>query len=155
MRRSKNAVSDRGEVDAIIMKASICRLGMVDNGVPYIVPMNFGYDGDHLYFHCAKEGRKIDVLRRSPKVCFEIEVDHGLSIGGLACQCTNDYESVMGDGKAELIEGGPAQKAGLDIIMSHYAKPPFQYDEKVLEITLIIRVLIGELTAKRHLKRLR
>ncbi|MEI6797497.1 MAG: pyridoxamine 5'-phosphate oxidase family protein [Methanomassiliicoccales archaeon] len=153
MRQANREVTDRGEVDAIILKASICRLGMVEDGRPYIVPMNFGYDGACLYFHCAREGRKIDVLRRSPAVCFELEVDHGLLTGELACQCTNDFESVMGEGIAEMIEEGPSKRAALDIIMAHYSKGPFHYDEKSLGLTTIIRVRICELRAKRHLKR--
>jgi nitroimidazol reductase NimA-like FMN-containing flavoprotein (pyridoxamine 5'-phosphate oxidase superfamily) len=153
MRQGKREVTDRAEVDAIILKASICRLGMVDGGRPYIVPMNFGYDGVNLYFHCAREGRKIDVLRRSPEVCFELEVDHGLVTGDLACQYTNDFESVMGEGVAELLEDSLSKSAALDLIMSHYAKGPFHYDAKNLDLTLIIRVRISGLKAKRHLKR--
>jgi nitroimidazol reductase NimA-like FMN-containing flavoprotein (pyridoxamine 5'-phosphate oxidase superfamily) len=153
MRQSKRAVTDRGEVDDIIMKASICRLGMVEEGRAYIVPMNFGYDGESLYFHSASEGRKIDVLRRSPDVCFELEVDHGLRTGELACQYSHDFESVMGEGVAEMIEDGPSKRKALDIIMSHYAQGPFHYDEKSLGLTLVIRVRIHELAAKRHLKR--
>jgi nitroimidazol reductase NimA-like FMN-containing flavoprotein (pyridoxamine 5'-phosphate oxidase superfamily) len=152
MRQAKREVKDRAEIDAIILKAQVCRLGMVDGGRPYIVPMNFGYDGS-FYFHCAKEGRKIDILRRSPQVCFELEVDHGLVTGDLACEYTYDFESVMGEGVAELIDESSAKRTALDIIMSHYAKPPFQYDEKALELTQAIRVRITDLSCKRHLKR--
>jgi nitroimidazol reductase NimA-like FMN-containing flavoprotein (pyridoxamine 5'-phosphate oxidase superfamily) len=153
MRQGKREVKDRAEIDAIILKAQVCRLGMVDEGRPYIVPLNFGYDGSSLYFHCAREGRKIDILRRSPQVCFELEVDHGLVPGDLACKYTYDFESVMGEGEAELVNDASSRLAALDIIMSHYAEPPFHYDEKALELTQVIRVRISGLSCKRHLKR--
>jgi nitroimidazol reductase NimA-like FMN-containing flavoprotein (pyridoxamine 5'-phosphate oxidase superfamily) len=141
MRQGKREVKDRAEIDAIILKAQVCRLGMVDEGRPYIVPLNFGY------------GRKIDILRRSPQVCFELEVDHALVPGDLACKYTYDFESVMGEGEAELVNDASSRLAALDIIMSHYAEPPFHYDEKALELTQVIRVRISGLSCKRHLKR--
>jgi nitroimidazol reductase NimA-like FMN-containing flavoprotein (pyridoxamine 5'-phosphate oxidase superfamily) len=153
MRQSKREVTDRAEIDGIIMKASVCRLGMVDDGVAYIVPMNFGYDGESLYFHSAREGRKVDALRRSPRVCFEIEVDHGLVMGTEACDCTNDFESVMGEGTAELIDDAEGKRAALDIVMSHYSRPPFRYDAKAFDMALAIRVRVTDVRAKRHLRR--
>ena len=71
MRRQEREISDRAAIDAIIRACQVCRLGMVDGDLPYIVPMSFGYDGRALYFHCATQGRKLDVLRRRPRVCFE------------------------------------------------------------------------------------
>ncbi|HNU36390.1 MAG TPA: pyridoxamine 5'-phosphate oxidase family protein, partial [Methanomassiliicoccales archaeon] len=68
MRKAEREIMDQGELEEVIRRAEVCRLAMVDDGKPYIVPMNFGYRNGCLYFHCAKEGRKLDVLRENPKV---------------------------------------------------------------------------------------
>ena len=64
MRRKNREVTDRARIEEIIRSCHVCRLGFVDDGRAYIVPMNFGYveeDGKYVfYFHSAKEGRKID-----------------------------------------------------------------------------------------------
>jgi nitroimidazol reductase NimA-like FMN-containing flavoprotein (pyridoxamine 5'-phosphate oxidase superfamily) len=55
--------------------ATVCHLGLADGGEPYVVPVNFGYANDCLYFHSAQSGHKIDLLKRNPRVCFEIDTD--------------------------------------------------------------------------------
>ena len=69
-------------INRLFMNARWCRIAMIDNAQAYIVPMNFGYDfqGEtlSLYFHCANEGRKIDILRVSKDVCFEMDCAHKL-----------------------------------------------------------------------------
>ena len=39
-----------------------------DDGYPYAVPVNYVYDGEHIYIHSAAEGNKIDALRRNPRM---------------------------------------------------------------------------------------
>ena len=63
MRRKEKEISDRNIIDDLIKKAMIIRIAMVDDNLPYIVPMNFGYKDNCLYFHSAKEGRKIDLIK--------------------------------------------------------------------------------------------
>ena len=41
-----------------------------DEDYPYAVPISYVYDGDRLYFHCAKSGHKLDAVRRNPKASF-------------------------------------------------------------------------------------
>ncbi len=59
MRRKEKEIADKSEIESIIRKSLVCRLGIVDAGLPYIVPLCFGYDNGALFFHSAKEGRKI------------------------------------------------------------------------------------------------
>jgi hypothetical protein len=122
---------------------------MVDGDEPYIVPMNFGYDGKSLFFHCAKEGRKIEVLRRNGKVCFEMDLDTEVIKGDVACKWSMRYRSVEGVGHAHLVEDVEAKRNGLNVIMSHYAKGPFEYAERGFDLALVIRVDIKSISGKR------
>jgi uncharacterized protein len=75
MRRTDKEIKNKDEILAIIKKATIMRLAMSDKDSPYLVPLNFGYRDESLFFHCAKEGSKLDIIRQNPKVCFEFETD--------------------------------------------------------------------------------
>ena len=72
MRRKEREVIDDVQIDGIIRKCKICRVGFYDNGEVYIVPLNFGFvhSGNKriFYFHGAKEGRKFELIRHKPEV---------------------------------------------------------------------------------------
>ena len=71
MRRKEKEITDRGEIEAIIHQSDVCRLAMADAGGHYIVPLNFGFSENSLYLHTAQKGRKIDILKKNPRVFFE------------------------------------------------------------------------------------
>ncbi len=76
MRRKDREITGIGEIEVIISHADICRIALTENNMPYIVAMNFGYSGGEkkrLYFHCATEGRKIDMIRKNSYVCFQMD----------------------------------------------------------------------------------
>ena len=86
MRRKDREVTDAAALRAIVQACDCCRLGLVDeDGVACIVPLNFGYteeDGQPvLYFHSAREGHKLTLLRKNPVVGFEMDTGHGLLPG--------------------------------------------------------------------------
>ena len=74
MRRKDREVTTVDGIKEILDSCKTACIAMVDGGAPYVVPLNYGYeikDGNLImYFHCAKEGRKIDILKRNNKVCF-------------------------------------------------------------------------------------
>jgi len=150
MRRKEKEITDLSKIEVIIQKAQICRLGFCDGNLPYIVPMNFGYADKCLYFHCAKEGKKLDILRKNNNVCFEIDVDHELILSDeKACSGTAKFRSVIGFGKAEIIEDNKEKISALNQLMEHYTgKSAFEYlDEQVKNIT-IIKVIIESMGGK-------
>ena len=78
MRRKDLEVSERAEVEAILAEATVCRLAMCDGDQPYVVPLSFGYRDGTLYFHTAMEGKKLCILAKNNRVCFEVDVDQEL-----------------------------------------------------------------------------
>ena len=71
MRRKDKEIKDKDQIEQIVQDARVCHLALADNGQPYVVPLNFGYREKTVYFHSARQGRKIDMLRANPRVCLE------------------------------------------------------------------------------------
>ena len=153
MRRNEREISDIQEIEEIISKAEICRVALADNNAPYIVALNFGYSkepGKKLFFHCAKEGRKIAMMRKNNFVCFQLDIDHKLYEGSKGCDWGMRYRSVLGFGMLSEVKGINERKAGLNCIMSHYgAEKDYDYDEHVLDRTTVLCLEIKEMTGKK------
>lgn len=150
MRRQDREIKDKQLMESIIRRAPVCRIGLSEDNVPYIVPLNFGYKDNFLYFHSAKEGKKIDMIRKNNHVCFEIDIEHKLVQGGDPCDWSMKYRSVIGFGKAFLVEDHEEKRRALDIISEHYAgKQSFEYPENSVNNLAIIKVKIESMTGKK------
>jgi hypothetical protein len=150
MRRKDKEITDRQQIDEILSKAEIIRLAVVDNGLPYIVAMNFAYVDGFIYMHSAKEGRKIDILRKENTVAFQTDTGVELLMMEEACSCGMRYMSVFGTGKAVLIDEKSEKTKALDALMTkHTGRAGFEYSEKVIERTLVIKVEIESITGKK------
>jgi nitroimidazol reductase NimA-like FMN-containing flavoprotein (pyridoxamine 5'-phosphate oxidase superfamily) len=148
MRRMDKEITDRDVIDAIINESKFCRLGLSEDDRPYIVPVSFGYDGAALYFHGALEGKKIDILRKNSNVCFEFDSDGESISSGESCSWSVRYKSVIGYGKARLLEDADSKLSALEIIMRHYSEKSFDYPEEALNKTAVIQVDIETITGK-------
>lgn len=71
MRRKDREVTENSEIEEILNKCKVFRIGLVDDSGVYILPLNFGYvlDGNklELYFHGAKAGKKVELLDQTPQ----------------------------------------------------------------------------------------
>ena len=76
MRRKDREITDKKKMQMIISKAEVCYMGMSRDNMPYVIPINFGYDDNTIYFHCALEGEKIDILQKNPNVCLLFNIDN-------------------------------------------------------------------------------
>jgi hypothetical protein len=93
-------------------------------------------------------GKKIDLLKRNPKVGFEIEGGHDLYTHEISCRWTTHYQSIIGQGTLELISDFDGKKAGLDIIMEHHGKMDNHYNDKAIEQVQILKLSIDSLSGK-------
>jgi nitroimidazol reductase NimA-like FMN-containing flavoprotein (pyridoxamine 5'-phosphate oxidase superfamily) len=154
MRRKDREVTGIQELIGIIDQCKICRIAMVDGAGPYIVPMNFGYayDGNQLvlYFHCAKEGRKIDAMKQNPMVCFEMDCEHRLIEGDNACSFAYSFKSVIGSGRAELVDDSEEKKTALSLLMKHQTGREFSFDDKMAASVTVFKIIAQEFAGKYH-----
>ena len=148
MHRNEREITDRKDIDDIIRRCRVCHLAMCDEGQPYVVPLNFGYDGGFLYFHAAPEGRKIDIIKRNNRVGFEFDILHDIVTAEQACKWGAKYESVMGSGTAEIVDDLEAKKEALQLIMRQYGNGTWDFKEEILKKTLVLRVRILEISGK-------
>lgn len=149
MRRKEKEVTDERIIQELLSTAEICRLAMVDNGEPYIVPVNYGFRDNALYVHSAAAGRKIDILKRNPRVCFEVESPSVVVRRGEPCRWGTKARSVVGFGLAEILTDDEEKKRGLDIILAHYGNAgPNVYDEKQVQAIVILRIVIQSVACK-------
>ncbi len=149
MRKSEKEIKDPGIIQYVFDHGDICRLGLIDGDIAYIVPMNFGYENKYIYFHSAGEGKKIDIIKSNPMVSFEIDVDHKIKESGPACSWSASYISVMGSGKVEFIYDMVHKKRGLNLIMKKYSgKDDWLFPEETVSRTLIFRILADQVSCK-------
>lgn len=153
MRRSDREITDFQEIAAVIEKCEVCRLAMHDEEYPYIVPVNYGMrleDGRIvLYFHGAMEGKKYELMERDPKVCFEVDCNHGLYTSEEKGNCTMAYESVIGFGMIRQIPDEEKYEA-LRILMAHYHKEDFTFNQAVMPNTRVWKLEVESCTGKRR-----
>ncbi len=103
MRRIDREIDGIEAIESIIRQAAVCHLGLCDEGSPYVVPLCFGYEDGHLYFHSAQEGRKLEILRKNDRVCFEMDIDQVLVRSEEPFRCSMKYRCVIGSGRALMM----------------------------------------------------
>lgn len=152
MRRKDRNVNNLAEIESIIQKADVCRIALTDNNLPYIVTLNFGYKKGNpsaFYFHCANEGRKIDMIEKNNIACFQMDVEHELITAKKACGFTMNFKSIVGYGKIVKVTSKEEKIEGLNYIMKQYTgKDKFEYEDKMLDKTTILKLEIDEITGK-------
>ncbi|MDD6191110.1 MAG: pyridoxamine 5'-phosphate oxidase family protein [Firmicutes bacterium] len=154
MNRRELEIKDKGEIKGIIEKAKILHLGLIDEGLPYIVPMNYGFEMENgkltLYLHSAVKGYKIDVMKKSPVCCFELECDVAPFEGEKPCQNGMVYSSVIGRGKVSFITDGDDKIHAMKVLMKTQTGRDFDFTERELSAVAMIRIDVSEYTAKRR-----
>ena len=152
MRRQDREVTDLNEIIGIIKNCDVCRIAFFGEEYPYIVPLNFGvtFDGSNFKFflHAAKEGTKLDLLRKNPKVGFEMDCNHKLFMRDNG-SCTMEYESVCGNGILRIVED-EEKILGLTVLMEQYhGEKECHFPEHVLKVTEVLELTVKDITGKR------
>jgi len=153
MRRSEREVKGREELSAILKKCAVGRIGLSVDGQPYVVPMNFGFEWEddtlNLYFHCANEGRRLDMIKDNNKACFQADCSHKLVTAEKPCDHSFRYESIIASGPIEVLSEKEDRIHGLTCIMSKYSKAEsFDFPEHELVNTTVLRLSSTEYAGK-------
>ena len=147
-------VTDLNEIKRILDTSKVVHIAMVDDGKPYMVPMNYGYTLENgkltFYLHGAVKGRKIDVIKKNPNVFVEVECDLISFEGEVPCQYGMAYASIMGDGIATIIDNVEEKMEAMTVLMKSQTGKDFTFNERLVSIVNVIRIDVEEFTAKKR-----
>lgn len=144
-------ITFKPEMESIIRKCQTCNIAMVDpDGKPYVIPMNFGYADDYVYFHGSATGKKVDILKNQADVCISFSTDHELRYVNeeVACSWSMRYRSVLVHGQAEFVEDPETKIKILNIIMAHYADREFEYNAPAIKEVMVFKVKVGQMEGR-------
>jgi len=141
-------ITDIEEIEGIINKAIVCHIGLVDDKEPYVVPVSFGYERNALYLHGNLKGRKVELIKKNNKVCFEMEVDLELKKAEEVCDWSMKYMSVIGVGRACILKKEEDKIYALNLITKRYAGDKLSFPKPKIDRTLVIKVDIESMTGK-------
>ena len=154
MRRTDREITDRDEIYKMLYRCTTVSLGFHDSDYPYVVPMTFGCALEEgkicVYFHCAGEGRKLELLKKDSRVCVEGHVYERVeeTEGGITAR----YESVIGTGTAVRLEDKAEKVKALRVILEHYQSSGFPVTScKGLLSVEVYRIVLDAVSGKRNL----
>ena len=149
MRRSDKKIENRDELTGIMLAGKIIRVAFADSE-PYVLPFNYAFDRDRIFIHCAREGRKLDIIKKDQRVAFEVSVDTGTIEAEQPCKFGFKYRCVIGKGAARFSTDINEITKGLDLIMKQISgKVRNIYDPDMLSKTGMIIIVIKELSGKK------
>jgi nitroimidazol reductase NimA-like FMN-containing flavoprotein (pyridoxamine 5'-phosphate oxidase superfamily) len=122
MRRQDKEIKDPETLKRILDKAEYITVAMCDGEEPYLVPLSHQYDAERncIYFHSASAGKKLDILKKNPRVWGQAIDDHGYHEG----QCSHLYASVMFRGRVEWVTDDEEKRAAFTSMAHRLDKEP-------------------------------
>ncbi len=149
MRRKDREMKDKKAIGHILESCTVCRIAFNDEPFPYIVPVNYVYVSDCLYFHSASTGSKLDLIACDNHVCFEVDREIEVMAAEHACEWGTKYESVIGTGTAsEVTDPGERSEALRDFMRKYSGTAEWSFPTEGLDKTTVVRVDIVSLTGK-------
>jgi len=149
MRKSEREIKDKQELELVIQKGQVLHLGLSENDVPYVVPLCYGYNSKSIYFHCAHEGKKLDIIRKNNRISFEIDCDIELVKGDVPCKFSMKYRSVIGFGRAFFVERADEKKEALKTVVKHYSGAAYDFSDNEIKSVTVVRIEIESMTGKK------
>ena len=117
MRRKRQALSME-EIAAVLNRGTAGVLALSgDDGYPYAVPISYVFDGDKIYFHCARAGHKLDAIRRNAKASFCV-VDQDQIVPE---EYTTYFRSVIVFGAIRVMEDEAGKRSAIEKLAVKYA----------------------------------
>ncbi len=150
----KSRGMDIEAISGLLNKSPVGRMATISpDGTPYIVPVNFAFEGDRIYFHCALEGMKLDYIRSNPKVGFEAdELLELYTTPGKPCSCGAHYRSVIARGKAAIVTDREKKLHALWLLVDKYVgRRDGEMPADIVDKTCVVEIVIDEISGKAHL----
>lgn len=154
MRRSDREM-ERDEALKFLEVGEVGYLALSNGKEPYIVPLNYLVFKDQIFFHCANEGRKLEILKSNARYCFAVSQMDGIKTGPAACDYGTYFHSVLAFGQARVVT---EEKEKIDIltrITEKHCPPGTSFTPVTTERaagTTVVALSIEQLSGKARLR---
>lgn len=146
-----DTIEEKEKIEAVLKTEKICFVGFSDkNGIPYVLPMNYGYEDEVIYLHSAPEGKVLRILEENRNVCITFCTQPKLiwQHPEVACSYRMQSKSVVCNGKVVFEEDFAEKERILNVIMRQYIDKEFKYSEPAVNNVKIWKVNIDTISAK-------
>lgn len=151
LRRKDRAIEDREEMIDVLRKVKHITIAICKDNMPYLVTLSHGYDNKRnaIYFHCAREGKKIEILKSNNVVWGQALIDKGYVYG----KCSHHYVTTQFKGTVKFIDNLEEKRHALITMIRQLDPNPEdiikdQITEESLESVNIGRIDIKHLSGK-------
>jgi nitroimidazol reductase NimA-like FMN-containing flavoprotein (pyridoxamine 5'-phosphate oxidase superfamily) len=155
IRRKEKEITNRNEMSAVLHKAEYVTIAMCKNNEPYLVTLSHGYDSKRncIYFHCAKEGKKVDILMEHNVVWGQALLDKGY----VQESCDHLYATTQFMGRVTFVEKYEEKIHALEVMIKAREDDPkklmnTQLTEKSIKGVKIGRIDIEYMSGKKSEK---
>jgi nitroimidazol reductase NimA-like FMN-containing flavoprotein (pyridoxamine 5'-phosphate oxidase superfamily) len=143
IRRREKEIKSKDEIIRILKNTRYVTIAMCEQNNPYLVTLNHGYDSkkNAVYFHCAKEGKKIDILRKNNVVWGQALIDKGY----VSDKCDHLFATAQFMGEVVFINDSSEKKHALETMIKQHEQDPEKVIKKQITEESIKRVNIGRI----------
>jgi len=152
IRRKEKAIESKEEMISILEKSKYITIAMCQNKIPYLVTLSHGYDRENncIYFHCAREGKKVDILTDNNVIWGQAIEDHGYAEGA----CDHLYATTQFKGQVSFIGNTREKEHALRVMINSLEPDPQavigeQISEKSVQRVRIGRIDIDYMSGKK------
>jgi nitroimidazol reductase NimA-like FMN-containing flavoprotein (pyridoxamine 5'-phosphate oxidase superfamily) len=143
MRRNDKEITEETLVKAILSEAKHVTLAMSLGDEPYLATLSHGYDEEHdcIYFHCAPNGKKVEILKANPRVWGQALIDDGYQQGS----CDHLYRTTQFRGRVVFVEDQGEREHALRLMIRHLDDDPEKIVESQITPHSMRRILVGRI----------
>jgi nitroimidazol reductase NimA-like FMN-containing flavoprotein (pyridoxamine 5'-phosphate oxidase superfamily) len=150
---SKKIIKSCEEMEKILRKETMGFLGLCMDGMPYVVPLTYGYVKGKILFHCALTGKKLDYIKANPQVCFAVGRQSGkVCRHPQGARCPVDTDSVICYGKARIIEDTEERWEILNRFNRHLQPDAEEIPVEAISRCYAIEIKITKMTGRQQRK---
>ncbi|SFU16469.1 hypothetical protein SAMN05192562_107151 [Kosakonia arachidis] len=150
MRRDERALTDPQALDAILQAGRVMYIALASADMPFLLPVFYVWDGTALWFHSARAGSKIDIMRQNANICFAVSEYGGIIEDDLACNFEARHRTVIGVGKTYFVDDEAEKVTMLHCLMARFSDKRFHFPAANLKATQVIRIDITSMKGKQH-----
>lgn len=140
MSKNNPYLNDQQRIQHVLRTAYIMRIAVHDEAAPYIVPLNFGYADEKIYFHASKTGKKMGLFAVNPMVGFQIDTDVAIIPSSVLCKNSVRFQSIIGTGIVSIVEDADEKRKGLMSLSRQIGNTSEEMEQGAVDAAAVLRL---------------